>query len=580
TRQLHLHPYKMLSSTTTTTVPISLNTPRDPSLTVTPTSHHVAMQTYWTEVESIEEEREEEEEESKSVDEVDMEEAWLMGAGLSSLVTGSFEEDTSLTAEALLSTLTRQQAATVKNRLDNYNETLRKKNRQPVKDVRDIFTQVRENADSVALSPLPPHTQPPPVTQSRQADWLVRDSSYSDGVDEHKQGGACWDCLHSQGDDNSDVPGLTCTDDLSSCDLTQLSFISHIELSTFLFALGIQSKETRQPRHRSQDTGVFGVPLKVLLENDRKKFPGVKVPVVFQKLLCIVEQTGLQTEGILRVPGSAARVKHLRKEIDRTCGTVDWSTVTHVEAAALLKLFIRELPTHLLTHSHLGSYQAVLRISSVVHQVQALQLLTLLLPEENRQMLRALLLFLRQVVSHQDHNRMSLWNVSLVMAPNLFTCCHRHKQKAARQLEEMEDAVGGAQLVRLMITHQELLWTVPKFLLSQVRQVNQVSGQKQFGLSKAKRRLLRRKNDKNHRDQLCEGVIRVHAPLHTKVSTAIQLDGQTKARDVTAHFQCENSPVQYLYEVGGNICERRLHPDCVLLEVHRVNPHCDWLIKP
>ncbi|XP_024918225.1 rho GTPase-activating protein 28 isoform X2 [Cynoglossus semilaevis] len=549
----------MLSSTTTTTVPISLNTPRDPSLTVTPTSHHVAMQTYWTEVESIEEEREEEEEESKSVDEVDMEEAWLMGAGLSSLVTGSFEEDTSLTAEALLSTLTRQQAATVKNRLDNYNETLRKKNRQPVKDVRDIFTQSRddptdscssptseysqsptryhvttktirrttqrvrpslhslffdaglmEDADSVALSPLPPHTQPPPVTQSRQADWLVRDSSYSDGVDEHKQGGACWDCLHSQGDDNSDVPfvpiapsqGLTCTDDLSSCDLTQLSFISHIELSTFLFALGIQSKETRQPRHRSQDTGVFGVPLKVLLENDRKKFPGVKVPVVFQKLLCIVEQTGLQTEGILRVPGSAARVKHLRKEIDRTCGTVDWSTVTHVEAAALLKLFIRELPTHLLTHSHLGSYQAVLRISSVVHQVQALQLLTLLLPEENRQMLRALLLFLRQVVSHQDHNRMSLWNVSLVMAPNLFTCCHRHKQKAARQLEEMEDAVGGAQLVRLMITHQELLWTVPKFLLSQVRQVNQVSGQKQFGLSKAKRRLLRRKNDKNHRDQV------------------------------------------------------------------------------
>lgn len=71
------------------------------------------------------------------------------------------------------------------------------------------------------------------------------------------------------------------------------------------------------------------------------------------------------------------------------------------------------------------------------------------------------------------------------------------------------------------------------------------------------------------------------------------------------------SPVQYLYEVGGNICEsdviaythdivayyirltviffyvlvrllgeRRLHPDCILLEVHRVNPHCDWLIKP
>lgn len=26
--------------------------------------------------------------------------------------------------------------------------------------------------------------------------------------------------------------------------------------------------------------------------------------------------------------------------------------------------------------------------------------------------------------------------------------------------------------------------------------------------------------------------------------------------------------------------ERRLHPDCILLDVYRVNPHCDWLIKP
>lgn len=32
------------------------------------------------------------------------------------------------------------------------------------------------------------------------------------------------------------------------------------------------------------DSGVFGVPLNTLLEKDRKKFPGVKVPVVFQKV--------------------------------------------------------------------------------------------------------------------------------------------------------------------------------------------------------------------------------------------------------------------------------------------------------
>lgn len=71
--------------------------------------------------------------------EVELEEAWLAEAGLSSLVT---EEDTPLSAEVLLSTLTRQQAATVRKRLDKYTETLKSRNRQPVKDVRDIFTEI------------------------------------------------------------------------------------------------------------------------------------------------------------------------------------------------------------------------------------------------------------------------------------------------------------------------------------------------------------------------------------------------------------------------------------------------------
>ncbi|XP_040921534.1 rho GTPase-activating protein 28 [Toxotes jaculatrix] len=671
----------MLSSTTTTSLPSSSSSPLPTPHTVTSDHRRVAMETYWREVQSIEEEKEEEDEEEderKSMDgksnlqqsetssfcltstclclsaEVELEEAWLTEAGLSSLVTGSSEEETPPPAEALLSTLTRQQAATVRRRLDNYNETLKKRNRQPIRDVRDVFTQPEDDSagrcpsprshcpesppsryhtttktirrathrvrptlptfvfedqlpehpssptnthtpiqtDSPPLTPSPPHTPPLPVSQSRRADWLLRDSPYSEGVAEHKQGGTCWDCVCFHGNDISDVPfvpaspsqGLTRAEDLSSCDLTRLGFISHIELSTFLLSLGAQTKRTRPPRCRTRDSGVFGVPLNSLLENDRKKFPGVKVPVVFQKLLCILEQTGLQTEGILRVPGSAARLKYLRREIDRCGGAFDWSGVRQVDAAGLLKLFIRELPTPLLTHTHLSTYRSVLGVSSVVHQVQALQLLSLLLPEANRDALRALLVFLRKVVSHQEQNLMSLWNVSMVMAPNLFSFHHRgSKLSIIKRREEMEEAVGGAHLVRLMITHQDLLWTVPNFLLSQVRQMNQASNQKQFDLARAKRRLLRRKNDKNDKNQiteLCEGVIRVHAPQNTKVSTAIQLDGQTKAKDIIARFECENSPVQSLYEVGGNICERRLHPDCLLLDVYRVNPHCEWLIKP
>ncbi|XP_015255095.1 PREDICTED: rho GTPase-activating protein 28-like [Cyprinodon variegatus] len=528
---------RMLSSHSATFVSTSSSHP--PPHPVTSDSRKVTMETYWREVQSIEEEQEgeeeeEEEEESKSLDEVELEEAWLTEAGLSSLLVDSASTEAPPVAEAVLSTLTRQQAATVKKRLDNYNETLRKRNRQPIRDVRDVFTEPDGDA-AVHCSPFPTqrHPESPPRRYHTTTKTIRRSTNRGTAQ------------------------------------------------ST---SMGVQIKRTRPPHRRTRDSGVFGVSLNSLLDNDRKTFPGVKVPVFFQKLLGVLEQSALQTEGILRVPGSAAKLKYLRRELDRCWSIFDWSEVRPVDASGLLKLFIRELPTPLLTNAHLSTFCSLLAVSSEVHQVQALQLLLLLLPEAHRNTLKALLVFLGKVVSHQDHNRMSLWNVSMVMAPNIFTRRNRgNKRSISKQRGEMEEAVGGAHLIGLMIRHQDLLWTVPKFLLSQVRQMNQASNHRQFNLSRATSRLLRRRNEKNDRNQvgeLCEGVIRVHAPLHAKVSMAIQLDEQTTAKDVTSRFESRSSPAQHLYEVGGNIYERRLQPDCCLLDVYRENPGCDWLIKP
>lgn len=136
-------------------------------------------------------------------------------------------------------------------------------------------------------------------------------------------------------------------------------------------------------------------------------------------------------------------------------------------------------------------------------------------------------MFLRAVVAHQDQNRMSLWNVSMVMAPNLFpTQRHRRGSKApvVTAQEEMEEAVGGAYLVRLMITHQDMLWTVskptlttpianamppvtslpvltlrqvPNFLLTQVRHMTQASNQRWDGLARTRKKLLQRCRNSN-----------------------------------------------------------------------------------
>ncbi|XP_045897444.1 rho GTPase-activating protein 28-like, partial [Micropterus dolomieu] len=160
--------------------PTTSATPPNPQA-VTSEPRRVSMETYWREVRSIEEEKEgqeeeEEEEERKSMDEVELEEAWLTEAGLSSLVMGS-DEASPPPAEALLSTLTRQQAATVKKRLDNYNETLKMRNRQPIRDVRDIFTEPDD--DSAERGPSPPsHRAESPPSRYHTTTKTIRRNTH------------------------------------------------------------------------------------------------------------------------------------------------------------------------------------------------------------------------------------------------------------------------------------------------------------------------------------------------------------------------------------------------------------------
>uniref|UniRef100_A0A8C1B027 Rho GTPase activating protein 28 n=1 Tax=Cyprinus carpio carpio TaxID=630221 RepID=A0A8C1B027_CYPCA len=578
-----------------------------------------SMEDYWSEMKSIEEERQggpEEQTERSSMDEAELEEAWLQEAGLSTLVTGTQSDGP---AEALLSTLTRSQAAMVKKRLDNYTQTLRKRNRQPTRHVRDVFStpdaSVSANRCFIPVSNQGPAVQkvsclyvcpvPPPCAadtngsgSASETILLSFDVPYSEAARAHQKGRECQDCRRIRKDDR-DSPvfqivrprqGMTRVRDLSSEDIKKIGYISLIELTTFYDFLSIEMKRNRVVRSRARDSGIFGVPLTTLLENDQKKSPGSRVPLVFKKLLSKLEQTGLQTEGILRVPGSASRVKHLRQELELKFyeDRFDWDQVRQNDAAGLLKMFIRELPNPLLTQQHLPAFTAAQSISSPKHQIQALHLLIMLLPEANRDTLKALLEFLRKVVAYEEKNRMSLWNVSMIVAPNLFT----FRGKNAKQ-EEMQGAVAAAQLVRLLITHQDLLWTVPCFLISHVRKMNEAAmGKKTPASEKSKRRLLKRWSMEKDRERsevnLRDGVIRVHAPLHAKVSMAIQLNAEMKARDITARFDGENGrgsrsasrrQRQYLFEIGGNIGERCLDPDAHLLDVYRVNPHCEWVLK-
>lgn len=73
-------------------------------------------------------------------------------------------------------------------------------------------------------------------------------------------------------------------------------------------------------------------------------------------------------------------------------------------------------------------------------------------------LLQALLEFLSKVVSRERKNKMNLWAVATIMAPNLFL----HKAVPSRLTEGTEkgQAEKAADVMRLLIRYQDLLWTV------------------------------------------------------------------------------------------------------------------------
>lgn len=75
---------------------------------------------------------------------------------------------------------------------------------------------------------------------------------------------------------------------------------------------------------------------------------------------------------------------------------------------------------------------------------------------------QALLEFLSKVVNREKKNRMNLWAVATIMAPNLFL----HKAVPSRLTDGAEkgQAEKAADVMRLLIRYQDLLWTVRRII--------------------------------------------------------------------------------------------------------------------
>uniref|UniRef100_A0A8C8R8E2 Rho GTPase-activating protein 19 n=1 Tax=Pelusios castaneus TaxID=367368 RepID=A0A8C8R8E2_9SAUR len=179
----------------------------------------------------------------------------------------------------------------------------------------------------------------------------------------------------------------------------------------------------------------------------------------------------LRTEGLFRVPGNSIRQQILKDalnsgvDIDLEAGEFHSNDV-----ASLLKMFLGELPEPLLTHKH---FHAHLKIADLMQldakgnksrtpdkerQIEALQLLFLILPPPNRNLLKLLLDLLYQTAKKQDKNKMSAHNLALMFAPHILW----PRSVTANDLQENIAKLNNG--VSFMIKHSQKLFKAPAYV--------------------------------------------------------------------------------------------------------------------
>ncbi|XP_065651359.1 uncharacterized protein LOC100212474 isoform X4 [Hydra vulgaris] len=397
-----------------------------------------------------------------------------------------------------------------------------------------------------------------------------------------------------------DEIGITRIGDLSELDMIKIRSLALMELTALFDEYSISMNRRKSlPKQRYKETGVFGVPLTLLVEQNDKK---AQAPQVLQDMISYIEKNGLNEEGILRVTGSLPRIKQIKEDLEKDFQSFRWNGVKICDVCTCLKQFLRELPIPLLSYEYQNTFAAVANLPNRKDQLQALNLLVLLLHPVHQETLKLILLFLQKVVSHEATSKMGLNNVAMIMAPNLF-----FQNNSKINTDEAQKAVGMTDVLRMLIKYQNILWTIPSFMVTQIRYLYEAGANtkdqksvKKIIARRIKNNLFGRrgKSSESSGDELDDLIIRVRAPSFNKQSMAIQLTDKTTAADIIAKFQwrrqnsikdeidkskcnkIDDADVEYcLCETGGNIGERILDPSSNISAILKVNPNVEWLLK-
>ncbi|KAJ8001596.1 hypothetical protein DPEC_G00171110 [Dallia pectoralis] len=184
----------------------------------------------------------------------------------------------------------------------------------------------------------------------------------------------------------------------------------------------------------------------------------------------------LQVEGLFRVPGNSVRQQALKEQLNSGVDVdLEGGDFHPNDVATLLKTFLGELPEPLLTQRH---FHAHLKIADMTlfdeegnktavpdkeRQMEALQLLFMLLPQANRSLLKLLLDLLYHTAKQQDTNKMSAFNLALMFAPHVMW----PRSMTAGDLKENLKKLNSS--MAFLIKHSQKLFRAPVYMREHAR---------------------------------------------------------------------------------------------------------------
>lgn len=168
---------------------------------------------------------------------------------------------------------------------------------------------------------------------------------------------------------------------------------------------------------------VFGAPLAEAVRYNSPRDVRIPLPAVVYRCIQYLDARGAVTEeGIFRLSGSNLVIKQLKERFDNE-GDINLLADEQYHdihaIASMLKAYLRELPTSILTRDLHLDFVAVTEMNSQAEKIAALAELVPRLPQANATLLKYLIAFLIKVINHADRNKMTVRNVGIVFSPTL-----------------------------------------------------------------------------------------------------------------------------------------------------------------